>query len=875
MARSRRASCFCLPQARQVSDGQSSPAATGNRSLSVAYNVFEFQRTEREGEHPHMLATDWEPVELSFVAVPFDPGAQVRARNTEQGGHPCTIRGAAAPNTENTMPDPVIAPAAEPAPATPPDVDPAPALAPAPEQRAAQPATLTAKVIRERCGRAAELGDGFALELIERNETTPLSEGEFERAISDKLIAARATPHIDVRAGKSLTESDGYRSAIQTAVVLRADPSVKFGAAEVDAAREFRGMTLMELARDYLQRTGISTANMGRLELAGAALGLRYGAMTTSDFANALSNAAAKRVRDAYAAAPETFGPIVSTGTLPDFKDTPLITVMIEEPAGMTRRLTLTRALGGVMIAAGAAVFVEDYMPTKAAMPPAAIARGLANGMRFQTEGFNPTSIRSSTCRTRHYSNVPAVRSKVLIPVFRYVTGVDTLMPAALSFQVGLETSYTAALTGIAPRQPYLFNGLPYAQYDPATWDPALGYIESDWLVAPISGTDPFGLWTTVQAPAAAASVIPYQQAGSNYMQRYGGAVSSGNSHIAGLGGASDVALSATSITGFTTNQTGDNAVFTPAMMLIEYADGVQVISVEGDSHVNGHTTEGGTGSRTSGDSQGSIRSNKGWISRGIAGTSGGMGLNEGFSSSVGGDRLEYYTDPVKWKYRRQLLVRSNPQRLINELSYNDVLTAASPPNRAASTAYTQNQVILAGGAQRAYLVTTAGTSSAGADPTSTTTGVDIADGTAVLRYLGPATTASSRIAWTVIGRKIAVNALNKAALPGAAITDTLLLPNATSNDGFVANQTPNSVGWGDATSRRGLVNAYMQQAHIRALMQNDKIIDPNPAVEQAPDTSIWITDGSTTNLLTVEGGHLNSAGAAAAAPRVGIGLAA
>lgn len=77
------------------------------RSLSVSYNVFEFQRTEREGEYPHMLATDWEPVELSFVTVPFDAAAQVRQRSAAQGGeHPCTIRGVAASTTqEMTMAD--------------------------------------------------------------------------------------------------------------------------------------------------------------------------------------------------------------------------------------------------------------------------------------------------------------------------------------------------------------------------------------------------------------------------------------------------------------------------------------------------------------------------------------------------------------------------------------------------------------------------------------------------------------------------------------------------------------------------------------------------------------------------------------------------
>lgn len=292
------------------------------RSLSVSYNVFEFQRTEREGEYPHMLATDWEPVELSFVTVPFDAAAQVRQRSAAQGGeHPCTIRGAAAPNPETEMPDPVIEPAADPAPATPPVATPAPA--PTADTRAAP--VITATRIFERCGRSDDLGNDFARELIQRNEATPLSEVDFERAISDRLIEARALPTIDARAGRSGTESESYRRAIEAAVVLRADPSAQVPEADAAAAREFRGMSMMEMARDYCQRTGIGVFGGNKLEIAGAALGLRYGAHTTSDFANALSNAAGKRVRAAYDLAPQTFGPIVSRGTLPDFKDTNII----------------------------------------------------------------------------------------------------------------------------------------------------------------------------------------------------------------------------------------------------------------------------------------------------------------------------------------------------------------------------------------------------------------------------------------------------------------------------------------------------------------------------------------------------------------------
>lgn len=323
-----------LAQTPDVADTVAKIVAGHIRSLSVSYNVYEFVRTERDGEYPHMLATDWEPVEVSFVAVPFDAGAQVRARSAQQGGHPCTVRGATAIQKERSMTEPTPTPAPAPAPTPTPAPQPEPTPAPAPVETPTPPAQpeqrsqqqrITAAVIRERCSRAAELGSDFALELIEANEVTPFTEAEFERKISDRLITTRAKPTPDTRAGPTGTESDAYQRAIGTAVMLRADPTVRVDKADAAAAREFRGMTLMELGRDYLQRTGISTVGMGRLEIAGAALGMRYGSMTTSDFANALSNAAAKRVRDAYDAAPQTFDEIVSRGTLPDFKPSNII----------------------------------------------------------------------------------------------------------------------------------------------------------------------------------------------------------------------------------------------------------------------------------------------------------------------------------------------------------------------------------------------------------------------------------------------------------------------------------------------------------------------------------------------------------------------
>jgi phage head maturation protease len=191
------------------------------RSLSVSYHVYEFQRTEREGEHPHMLATDWEPTEVSFVAVPFDAAAQVRARSAEQGSHPYNVRGAAASIEDLSMTTPTPSPAPAPAPTPSPTPAPAPVEqtntptptpTPAPAQLTEQRSgVVTIARIREQCARTADLGDAFALELIEAHDTAPLTEGDLMSRVAERLISARTRDPVDVRAGRTGTESDACR----------------------------------------------------------------------------------------------------------------------------------------------------------------------------------------------------------------------------------------------------------------------------------------------------------------------------------------------------------------------------------------------------------------------------------------------------------------------------------------------------------------------------------------------------------------------------------------------------------------------------------------------------------------------------------------
>lgn len=330
----------------QTDEGQQVEARVARgelRAISVGYLVTTWQitSTPTSSEVEIWRAMSWQLLEASFVPVPADPNAVVRSapgnlhgatqeiedmnRNAPGGGvaHPNANRGAAPAASDTTV---VVKPNGETR-TEPNGTAPAAIAAPA-DQRAS---VIPASRILDMCGRSPALGSDFAAELIRINDATPLAETDLLNRVNERLIGNR--PTINVSVGATGTESTGYRQAIEDAVTLRANPDAPLAeesgltrAQRLDAAREFRGMTLMEMARDYCQRSGITMRDLGRMELAGAALGLqRYGALTTSDFAYALAAASNKRVRTAFQAAPQTFRPIISTGTLPDFKQTNIV----------------------------------------------------------------------------------------------------------------------------------------------------------------------------------------------------------------------------------------------------------------------------------------------------------------------------------------------------------------------------------------------------------------------------------------------------------------------------------------------------------------------------------------------------------------------
>lgn len=134
--------------------------------------------------------------------------------------------------------------------------------------------------------------------------------------------ASRQRPHARV----TRDEGDTVRTAVESAILLRANPqAIRSDAPERQMAQGFRGMSLLEIGRSYIEDTqGVRLRGLSRMDLAGALLGINTraaGMHSTSDFGDLLANVATKRLRAAYDNAPQHWRRISRQSNNPDFKE--------------------------------------------------------------------------------------------------------------------------------------------------------------------------------------------------------------------------------------------------------------------------------------------------------------------------------------------------------------------------------------------------------------------------------------------------------------------------------------------------------------------------------------------------------------------------
>jgi hypothetical protein len=315
------------------------------RSVSVGYvrHRVEMMPPENDGELWTYRVIDWEPMEVSLVPIPADMDSQILRSAGNQPAddqaqqlrhYPCEFvelatrnsptagQSAANQPTEGHRHMPKPNDDLSPAGVNNAQAQPASTTAPAPvAQRAAEPAADAAAILQ----RAADITD-----LCARHGAPQLASGliksnssvdQARAAILDELVKRDAAMggHRNVRGVETVQDEMQVRMAgIEQAILHRVAAKTQLD----DNGKQYRGMSLLEMGRDFLEAHGVSTRGLDRLTLATRMLHFRAGGMHgTSDFPSLFANVASKRLRGAYEENPGTYALWARRApNAPDFK---------------------------------------------------------------------------------------------------------------------------------------------------------------------------------------------------------------------------------------------------------------------------------------------------------------------------------------------------------------------------------------------------------------------------------------------------------------------------------------------------------------------------------------------------------------------------
>lgn len=271
------------------------------RHISVGYRVNRYERTVRDGKPELWRAVSWQPFEVSFVAVPADAGAGVRAADST---YPCdivTIRAATPTTQESAMTETVTPPAVAPAPAT---LD---------EARVRAEAAAT-----ERQRIAGIHARGAALGLEPAQLQRHIDAGTDLESVTTAMFAQAAArapgPIASGRIEITRDERETLRLRFADAVFATMNNQ-----APVEHAREFAGLTFHGLMRELAARDGeVRMSRAGGQDL--ATHFLTRNAHSSSDFAAVLANSSNKTIRHLYGGMLNTWSAWCEEVEVDDFK---------------------------------------------------------------------------------------------------------------------------------------------------------------------------------------------------------------------------------------------------------------------------------------------------------------------------------------------------------------------------------------------------------------------------------------------------------------------------------------------------------------------------------------------------------------------------
>ncbi|MCH5305196.1 MAG: Mu-like prophage major head subunit gpT family protein [Rikenella sp.] len=349
------------------------------KDISVGYNVFKFERVEQPGgKNPIYRAIDWMPTELSFAPVQADINSEIRGtqrthtveiisnkpqtttmskRVKKRGqttqyvvtdepvkaGDIITVDGVEGvaladgevgdeitlsiieqptPNEEEGGRDTGTEEGNESENAVSHEEDTGDDDSDDDEQHKDSRQRMSAIT---RATRAAGLPDSYAIELFHSKKTID----QCRAAVIEKLAKRNPKPNGVNGIGVGLEAGTKKRAAVQNVLLHRIYPA-KFS---LDAgAREYRGMTLVELGKELLAGQGINTRGMDKMTVADRIFKRSH---STGDFPLLLEGVIDKMLREQYEFAPEYWDKIARRTSVADFREKGLY--MVGGANGMKR----------------------------------------------------------------------------------------------------------------------------------------------------------------------------------------------------------------------------------------------------------------------------------------------------------------------------------------------------------------------------------------------------------------------------------------------------------------------------------------------------------------------------------------------------------
>lgn len=283
-------------------------------SVSVGYRVYKYEEVNpnRKADEIRILrATDWEPKEISFVPIGFDPKAKTRSEEKtynvtiEVRSMDHEVNGGTPP--ANPTPEQIRAAAPAPAPAAP---------VADPVQMRNEGALAERKRVADifSAVESMKLDRSFAVELINRGVSIDEARAAIiaKKAETDPVISGQQS-----RVSVQADETDKRRDGMATALLIRANPGMQkdIKPEVVSAVREYRGMTLVDMAREALEAIGEKTRGLDAMTLVGRAF-----TQSTSDFPVILEATINRVLLAAYAQAGDKWRLFATVGSVPDFK---------------------------------------------------------------------------------------------------------------------------------------------------------------------------------------------------------------------------------------------------------------------------------------------------------------------------------------------------------------------------------------------------------------------------------------------------------------------------------------------------------------------------------------------------------------------------